>query len=172
MTSDVISGNRLFTRRNLILRLLLPMMLVSILAACGTATPSSTDKPEVKSDSVASESVAQDTVTVEILYLDHSPVRSVLSELEAAVTRVEDRVSLRMYKAGDADGEAFAEAHDITEHTPLAIFIDGSMEHKLDGRSVRFYSFPQGQGTGVVQDGDWAMADFDAILTQLAGNLP
>ena len=165
MTSDVISGNRLFTRRNLILRLLLPMMLVSILAACGTATPSSTDKPAVKS-------VAQDTVTVEILYLDHGPVRSVLSELEAAVTRVEDRVSLRMYKAGDADGEAFAEAHDITEHTPLAIFIDGSMEHKLDGRSVKFYSFPQGQGTGVVQDGDWAMADFDAILTQLAGSLP
>ena len=165
MTSDVISGNRLFTRRNLIRRLLLPMMLVSILAACGTTTPSSTDKPAVKS-------VAQDTVTVEILYLDHGPVRSVLSELEAAVTRVEDRVSLRMYKAGDADGEAFAEAHDITEHTPLAIFIDGSMEHKLDGRSVKFYSFPQGQGTGVVQDGDWAMADFDAILTQLAGSLP
>ena len=38
------------------------------------------------------------------------------------------------------------------------------MEVELDGRAVKFYSFPQGQGTDVVPDGVWTMADLQAVL--------
>lgn len=49
----------------------------------------------------------------------------------------------------------------------MAIFVDGEMTFEVDGRSVTFYSFPQGEGTGMVAEGVWTMADLRAVLDQI-----
>jgi hypothetical protein len=54
----------------------------------------------------------------------------------------------------------------LTGHTPLAIFVNGSMQFTLDGRTVKFFSFPAGQGTGMVPDGGWSMADLQRVLDE------
>ena len=53
------------------------------------------------------------------------------------------------------------------EHTPIAIFVNGEIEFDLGGRTVKFHSFPQGAGTGMVAEGVWTMADLRAVLDQV-----
>ena len=69
---------------------------------------------------------------------------------------------------GAPEGEAFAKAKELTGHTPLAIFVNGSMQFTLNGRTVKFYSFPQGQGTGMVPDGGWTIQDLQQVLDEAA----
>lgn len=112
------------------------------------------------------------TVTVEIIYLNHPPVRNVLVEVDRLLATYGERVSVGRYDFDTAEGAALAEARGVTGHTPLAIFVNGSLEFTVEGRPVRFYSFPQGQGTGVVPDGAWSLADLQRILDEAAATQP
>lgn len=89
--------------------------------------------------------------TVEIIYLNHGPVRPVLAEIDALLEDYGEQVHITRYDFGAPEGEAFAQARNLTGHTPLAIFINGSMEFSVGDRTVKFYSFPQGQGTGLAR---------------------
>jgi hypothetical protein len=108
-----------------------------------------------------------DVVAVEIGYLNHTPVTSVLAQVDELLATYGERVSVTRYDFDTPEGGAFAQSKKLTEHTPLAIFVDGSMEFTLQGRPVRFYSFPQGQGTGVVPDGAWTLEDLQQVLDQV-----
>jgi hypothetical protein len=140
--------------------LLLPVLAV-FLAACGT-TSVATPAPRA----VAARPGA---VTVEVAYLNHPPLRPVLSEVDKLLANYGDRVSVTRYDFDTPEGEAFAKAKELTGHTPLAIFVNGSMQFTLNGRTVKFYSFPQGQGTGMVPDGGWTIQDLQQVLDEAAG---
>jgi hypothetical protein len=103
---------------------------------------------------------------VEVAYLNHPPLRPVLSEVDKLLANYGDRVSVTRYDFDTPEGEAFAQAKGLTGHTPLAIFVNGSMQFTLNGRAVKFYSFPQGQGTGMVADGDWTIEDLQHVLDE------
>jgi hypothetical protein len=109
---------------------------------------------------------------VEIAYLNHPPVRPVLAEVDKLLATYGDRVSVTHYDFDTPEGQTFAKAKGLIEHTPVAIFVNGSMEFKLSGRSVKFYSFPQGQGTGMVPEGAWSVADLQAVLDQATAKSP
>lgn len=127
------------------------------LTACGSATPA----PVVPAQS--------DTVTVDIIYLNHPPVLPVLDEVEAVVQPYGDKVKVTRYDFDTSEGAAFAKKMGITGHDPLAIFVNGSQSFKLDNRTVTFNSFPQGAGTGMVPDGAWTIDDLDAVLKIVTG---
>jgi|SRR5579859_5055868 len=133
-------------------------VLATVLAACGTTNagaPAASAKPGV--------------VTVEVAYLNHPPVRPVLSDIDKLLATYGDKVSVSRYDFDTPEGTAFAKAKGITEHTPIAIFVNGSMELTLNGRDVKFYSFPQGQGTGMVAGGAWTVQDLQQALDQATG---
>lgn len=109
---------------------------------------------------------ADGAVLVEIISLDHAPIRPAVQEALAVVAEFGDKVAVQTYNFGTPEGDAFAAERDLTEHTPLAIFVNGAMEFEVDGRAVNFYSFPQGEGTGIVAEGVWTIADFRAVLAQ------
>ena len=115
---------------------------------------------------------APGVVTVEIAYLNHPPVRPVLSDVDKVMASYGDKVSVSRYDFDTPEGAAFAKSRNLDEHTPIAIFLDGKMEFKLGDRQVKFYSFPQGQGTGVVPAGSWTTSDLDAVLAQMTGKTP
>ena len=136
---------------------LLPVLAV-LLAACGTsnaAAPAPRAAP-----------VKPGAVTVEVAYLNHPPLWPVLTELDKLLANYGDRVSVTRYDFDTPEGEAFAKAKGLTGHTPLAIFVNGSMQFTLNGRTVKFYSFPQGQGTGMVPEGGWTMQDLQQVLDE------
>ena len=103
---------------------------------------------------------------VEIISLDHSPIRPAVQEVEAVVAEFGDAVVMESYNFDTPEGTAFAEEHDLDEHTPIAVFVNGEMEFEINGRFVKFYSFPQGGGTGMVAEGVWTMDDLRAVLEQ------
>jgi hypothetical protein len=126
-----------------------------MLAACGN-NPSQTGAQAVD--------VPEGAVLVEIAYLNHSPVRTILTEIDALLVDYESKAIVARYDFGTPEGEAFAEERGLTVHTPIAIYVNGQMEFSLGGRTVKFYSFPQGLGTGVVPDGAWVLDDLQAVL--------
>ena len=104
---------------------------------------------------------------VEIAYLNHSPVRGVITEVDNLLAEYGEQLYVIRYDFNTPEGEAFAQARDLTEHTPLAIFVNGSIEFTVGGRAVKFYSFPQGQGTFLASAGDWTMADLRQVLDKV-----
>lgn len=134
-------------------------LLVLFLAACGAVQE---DDPAQSNDTTP----AAGAVLVEIISLDHAPIRPVVQEVLAVAAEFGDRVAVQTYNFDTPEGDAFAGARDLTEHTPLAIFVNGQMEFEVNGRSLAFYSFPQGEGTGVVVEGVWTTADLRAVLAQ------
>lgn len=127
------------------------------LTACSSATP----EPGVPAPS--------ETVTVDIVYLNHAPVLAILEEVDAALKPYGDRVKVTRYDFDTPEGAEFAKKMGITGHDPLAIFLNGSQSFNLDGRTVTFNSFPQGGGTGMVAEGAWTVADLDTVLKSILG---
>jgi hypothetical protein len=109
---------------------------------------------------------ADGPVQVEIISLDHAPIRPTVQEVLDVVTGYGDKVTVQSYDFDTPVGVAFAEEHGLTEHTPIAVFVNGEMEFELDGRPVKFYSFPQGAGTGMVAEGVWTLDDLRTVLDQ------
>lgn len=106
-------------------------------------------------------------VTVEIIHLNHAPILPTVQEVEAILAEYGDRVTWQTYDFDTDAGKAFAEDHGLIDHTPIAIFVNGEMEVEVNGRSVKFYSFPQGAGVGnLVTEGVWTLADLRAVLDQ------
>jgi hypothetical protein len=128
-------------------KLALFLFLTLLLAACG-------------------DGQANGPVQMEIISLDHAPIRPAIQEAIDVAAEYGDKVTVQSYNFDTPEGAAFAEAHGLAEHTPIAIFVNGEMQFEVDGRPVKFYSFPQGAGTGMVAEGVWTMADLRAVLDQ------
>ncbi len=109
-------------------------------------------------------SEADGPVRVEIISLDHAPIRSATTEVSDLAAEYGEDIILSTYQFDTPEGDSFAEDNGITEHTPIAIFINGETGFDVDGRTVNFLSFPQGGGTGFVADGDWTIDDLRAVL--------
>ena len=101
---------------------------------------------------------------VELIYLNHGPVRSVVTDIDNLLEGYGEKIYIARYTFGSSEGKSFAEARKLDGHIPMAIFIDGSMKHKVEDRSVEFISFPQGQGTGFVDDGAWSVDDLKLVI--------
>jgi hypothetical protein len=136
--------------------------MVLALAACSSG--------RAASDTGGSDSSARDdrvtepAVLVEVISLDHAPIRPAVEEVLSLAEEYGSDVIIRTYSFDSAEGEDFAAEKGITEHLPLAVFINGVSEFTVDGRTVLFESFPQGEGTGMVADGTWTITDLRAVL--------
>lgn len=119
------------------------------------------------SSSAFTSTLAPGVVAVDIVFLNHPPVRDVLTQVDPVLAAYGAKVSVTRYDFDTPEGAAFAEKKGLTGHSPLAIFVNGAQTFDVDGRTVTFESFPQGAGTGVVPDGAWTVADLDSVLQSL-----
>lgn len=103
-------------------------------------------------------------VVVEVGYLPHPPAMAVVEELDRVFARFSSRIEVRRYDLTTPDGERFAQAHRLTGHTPVAVYIDGHLEFDVGGRKLRFTGFPQAEG--------WSAADVESVLRQKTGSAP
>jgi len=112
------------------------------------------------------ETAAPGTLLVEVAFLNHPPVIGALREADELLASYGNRLTVVRYDFDTEAGAGFARSMGLTGHVPLAIFIGGSMEIRLPDRTVRFYSFPQGKGTWMVESGSWTVQDLRAALDQ------
>jgi len=105
--------------------------------------------------------------TVDILFLNHPPIRDVLTQVDPVLAAYGNKVSVTRYDVDTTEGASFAKKKGLAGHVPLAIFVNGSQTFDVNGRQVTFESFPQGAGTGMVPDGAWTVADLDSVLQSI-----
>ena len=105
-------------------------------------------------------------VQVEVIALNHAPIRPAVEEVEALVAEYGEKAGYTRYDFDTDAGKAFAEQHGIDEHTPIAIYVNGVDEFEINGVMTKFYSFPQDGGTGIVASGTWTMDDLRTVLDQ------
>ncbi|MDA3940207.1 MAG: hypothetical protein PF693_13030 [Spirochaetia bacterium] len=115
-------------------------------------------------ENIKEENVMSDVPVVEIIYLNHGPVRKVVTDIDNLLEEYGEEIQIIQYTFSSSEGKLFVESRKLDGHIPLAIFIDGSMEFTVDNRSVEFISFPQGGGTGFVADGEWSLEDLKRVL--------
>ncbi|HEU4325829.1 MAG TPA: hypothetical protein VFS21_22005 [Roseiflexaceae bacterium] len=138
-----------------LLRLVLLLTLLLVGCGQGSGSASGTD-----ASAVVRAPGKPGAPTVDIVYLNHPPMRAVMSDINPILDTYGQDISVTKYQFGTAEGDSFAREKGVTGHTPIAIFVNGSMEATLGDQQVKFYNFP-----GI----SWNLDDFKAVLNQATG---
>lgn len=107
-------------------------------------------------------------VELEIIYLPHRPAMVVVDKVEQIAAGYKD-VVVKKYSFESSDTEKILKKYKITDHMPVAIFINGQDSFTVDGRTLRLRNFPKGDAFVPMFAGEWDYGDLQAILADLAG---
>jgi hypothetical protein len=107
-------------------------------------------------------------VKVEVLYMNHGPLQASLQEIRNVFSQYKGKIIVSWYDFESKEGEDFMAKKRLTQHIPLAIWMDDQVKFQVDGKEVIFAGFPTGSGPQFFQ-GKWTMADLQKALDQLTG---
>lgn len=104
---------------------------------------------------------------LEILFLPHRPAIKVADEAEN-IARQFNNVSIRRYSLDDAASHVLVQKYGLTDHLPIAIFINGQNQFMVNGKVMRFVNFPKSDAFIPGFAGEWDYADLKAVLGEFA----
>ena len=107
-------------------------------------------------------------IEMEIFYLPHKPALNVVAKVEKLAAEFAN-VTIRKYNFDDPDSKRPVEKYRLTEHIPVAIFINGKDRFIVNGHELRLRNFPKGDSFVPTFSGEWDYPDLRAILTGLSG---
>jgi hypothetical protein len=107
-------------------------------------------------------------VRVEVLYMNHGPLKPTLQKMADTFARFKGSVEVSWHDFESADGEKFMAAKGIKNHVPLMIWIGGKETLPVDGTPVTFTGFPSGSGPAMFQ-GKWSIDLLAKALSQATG---
>jgi hypothetical protein len=107
-------------------------------------------------------------IAIEIFYLPHPPAMAVVTKVEQVAGEFID-VSIKKYSFDDPNSRKMVEKYRLTDHMPVAVFINGQDSFTIDGRVLRLRNFPKGDAFVPTLAGEWDYADLRRILAGLAG---
>jgi hypothetical protein len=102
---------------------------------------------------------------VEVLYLNHGPLRDTLDRMKNVFSAYGDKIGVSWYDFESKEGEEFKAKKGINQHVPLVIWINGHEIVKLGQREIKFAGFPTGAGPRFFQ-GKWTIDDLKTALDQ------
>lgn len=100
---------------------------------------------------------------VEIFYLPHAPAREVVKKVEPILTQYPD-YEVKEYDLFDAKNKDIIAQHNLTEHLPVAIFIDGKTDFTVNGQTITLKNFPKSDSFIPSFAGNWDYGDLQTIL--------
>ncbi len=112
--------------------------------------------------------MAGSPVKVEVLYMNHGPLQDSIEGIRKVFSQYKGKVAVSWYDFESKEGEEFMARKKITQHIPLAIWMEDQVKFKVDGKDLVFAGFPTGSGPAFFQ-GKWTMADLQKVLDQLTG---
>jgi hypothetical protein len=99
---------------------------------------------------------AADPVVIDVLFMDHGPLRPTLNTIKDLFANYGDKISVRWHDFESREGEDFMAKMGVTRHVPLVIWINGKETMDIDGASCTFSGFPSGAGPAMFQ-GKWTL---------------
>ncbi len=115
---------------------------------------------------------AADKVQIDILYLDHGPMRPTVAVLKDLLRDYKGKVKVTWYNGDHPSGKLFMEQEGIVGHIPLLIMLDGRADFTVAERELRFQGFPVGASPFMNMEGNWTMDDLRRILNEKTGQKP
>jgi hypothetical protein len=112
---------------------------------------------------------AASPVEVEIVALDHWPIRRALEQTLEMLKKFGDKVTLQQIDADTKAGKARLKASGMKGHIPVVIFVDGEFKHSLEGQEVIFENFPVASDSPMRLDGKWSAGDVKAVIEEILG---
>lgn len=143
--------------RRLLAPLIIAMVSAFALAGCSDDTGTATPPPAA---------VPSGAVVVDLIYLDHAPVRPVIADVDKVLDKYAGKVAVRRHNAESGEGQRLATELGLTGHLALAIAINRAVQLDVGGRTVRFEGFPVGRSPIESAQGGWKIEDLDAVLAQ------
>jgi hypothetical protein len=116
----------------------------------------------------AARAYAAKSAKVEVLYMNHGPLRDTLDRMRSVFSTYGDKISVAWYDFESKEAEDFKAQKGINQHVPLVIWIDGNEVVKLGSKQIKFVGFPTGAGPMFFQ-GKWTIDDLKAALDQATG---
>jgi hypothetical protein len=107
-------------------------------------------------------------VAVDILYMNHGPLRPTLDQIKQVLAGYGDKINAAWYNFESKEGEKFMAQKGIRQHIPLAIWVNGKTAVPVEGKDVQLMGFPSGSGPAPFQ-GKWTMDDLRKALDVLTG---
>ncbi|MBI5556109.1 MAG: hypothetical protein HY885_00565 [Deltaproteobacteria bacterium] len=107
-------------------------------------------------------------IEIEIFYLPHPPAMAVVDKVEQVAGEFA-KATINKYSFEDPKSRKMMEKYHLTDHMPVAVFINGKDSFTLDGRTVKLRNFPKGDPFVPMFAGEWDYADLRVILAGLAG---
>lgn len=107
-------------------------------------------------------------IIMEIFYLPHGPAMKVVAEIEKIGAEFK-QVTISKYSFEDPGSRDLIRKYQLTEHTPVAVFINGANSFTVGDRSLRLRNFPKGDAFVPMFAGEWDYDDLRAILVGMAG---
>jgi hypothetical protein len=105
-------------------------------------------------------------VMVEILYMNHGPLRPTVEQIRQVLSGYGDKITSSWYDFESKEGEKFMAQKGLKQHIPLVIWVNGKSEISVEGKDVQLMGFPSGSGPAAFQ-GKWTMDDLRKGLDQL-----
>ena len=114
-------------------------------------------------------SAASDTdIRMEIFYLPHPPALAVVSEVEIIAAEFKD-VTITKYSFENPDVAKLLKKYNLTDHMPVAIFINGQNDFTVNGQKIGLRNFPKGNTFVPTFAGAWDYSDLRIIMQELSG---
>ena len=105
-------------------------------------------------------------VMVDILYMNHGPLRPTVEQIKQILLGYGDKVSSSWHDFESKEGERFMAQKGLKQHIPLVIWVNGKSAVSVEGKDVQLMGFPSGSGPAAFQ-GKWTMEDLRKALDQL-----
>jgi hypothetical protein len=109
---------------------------------------------------------AANEVKVEVLYMNHGPLRPSLQQIRDIFSKYENKIAVSWFDFETKAGEQFMAKKGIKQHIPLVIWMDGKNAILVNGKEIKFVGFPTGAGPAAFQ-GKWTMDDLRVALDQI-----
>jgi hypothetical protein len=106
----------------------------------------------------------QKEVQLDILYMNHGPMRPTIAKIKALLGNYGDTVQASWHDVDQASGKAYMKKQKIVGHIPMLITIDEQSDFRIDGRDVKLQGFPTGASPFKRVEGNWSLDDLQQIL--------
>ncbi len=112
------------------------------------------------------QSRAAARVRVDILYMNHGPMRPTVTKIKKLLAGYGAMVQASWYDFESLAGEAYMKREGIKGHVPMLIKINGQSDFGLGNREVQLRGFPSGAAPFKTVEGNWSLEDLQQLIDQ------
>jgi len=120
--------------------------------------------------SLAGQSMAGDKVQLEILHMNHGPLRPTIVKIKDLLENYTDTIQASWFDFDTPAGKKFMKKQNLSGHIPMLLLIDGESDFTIDGRNVQLKGFPTGASPFKTVEGNWSLDDLKIIFDQKTAN--